>query len=139
MATLTGELLGVLKENNAQLLTQISAIFSANSSPAPTGAHSSGNGVTGDQDMDDAWDDEDGEDPTWEDVLPSRGRETRRDGGGSAVADRLANPPRSQPSTTLSKITSPTPPSHKQQHHAGTEETASHTAHKGKSRWPCHP
>ena len=49
MATLTpGEILGVLKENNAQLLTQISAIFSANSSPAPTGAYSSGNGVTGD-------------------------------------------------------------------------------------------
>jgi len=94
MATLTpGELLGVPKENNAQFLMQISAIFSANSSPAPTGAHSSGNGVTGDQDMDDAWDEEDGEDPTWEDVLPTRGRETRRDGGGSAVANRLANPP----------------------------------------------
>jgi len=94
MATLTpGELLGVLKGNNAQLLTQISAIFSANSSPAPTCAQSSGNGVTGDQDMDDAWDDEDGEDPTWEDVLPTRGRETRRGGGGFAVADRLANPP----------------------------------------------
>jgi len=34
MATLTpGELLGVLKENNAQVLTQTSAIFSANSPP----------------------------------------------------------------------------------------------------------
>jgi len=91
MATLTpDELLGVLKENNAQLLTQIPAIFSANCSPAPTGAQSSGNGVTGDQDMDDAWDDEDGEDLTWEDVLPRRGHETRRDGGGFAVADALA-------------------------------------------------
>jgi len=93
MAKLTpGELLGVFKENNAQLLTQISAIFSANGSPGPKGTHSSGNGVTGDQDMDDAWDEEDGEDQTWEDVLPTRGRETRRDGGGSALADRLANP-----------------------------------------------
>jgi len=78
----TGGALGVLKENNAKLLTQISAIFSANRSPAPTGAHSSGNGVTGDQDMDDAWDEEDGEEPTWEDVLPNRARETCRDGGG---------------------------------------------------------
>jgi len=94
MATLTpGELLGVLKENSAQLLTQIAAILSANSSPAPTGAQSSRNGVTGDQDMDDAWDADDGEEPTWEDVLSTRGIETRRDGGGSAVADRLANPP----------------------------------------------
>jgi len=48
MAMLTpGELLGGLKENNAQLLTQISAIVRANSSTAPTGAQSSGNGVTG--------------------------------------------------------------------------------------------
>jgi len=94
MATLTpGELFGALKENNAQLLTQISAIFSSNSSPAPTGAQSSRNGVTGDQHMHDAWDHEDGEDPTWEDVLPTRGRETRRDDGGSAVTESLANPP----------------------------------------------
>jgi len=94
MATLTpGELLGVPKENKAQLLTQIAAIFSANSSPAPTGAQSSGNGVIGDQDIDDAWDEDDGEEQNMEDVLPTRGRETRRDGGGSAVADRLANPP----------------------------------------------
>jgi len=57
LATLTpGELLGGLKENNAQLLTLMSAIFSANSSTAPTGAQSSGNGVTGDQEMDEAWD-----------------------------------------------------------------------------------
>jgi len=94
MATLTpGELLGVLKENNAQLLTQISAIFSANSSPTPTGAQPSGNGVTGDQDMDDAWDNDDDQEPSWEDVLPGRGRKTRRDGNGAAVAARLANPP----------------------------------------------
>jgi len=94
MATLTsGELLGVLEENNTQLLTQIAAIFSANSSPAPTGAQSSGNGVTGDQDMDDACGEDDGGEPTWEEVLPPRGRETRRYGGVSAVADRLANPP----------------------------------------------
>jgi len=80
MATITpGELLGVLRENNAHLVTQISAIFSANSSPAPTGAQTSGNGVTGDQDMDDAWDEDDGGEPTWEGVLPARGRETRRD------------------------------------------------------------
>jgi len=71
MATLTpGELLGVLKEKNAQLLTHISAIFSTNSSPAPTDAQSSGNGVTGDQDMDDAWDEDDGGEPTWEDFPP---------------------------------------------------------------------
>jgi len=64
MVTLTpGERLGVLKENNAQLLTQVSAIFSANSSPAPKGAQTIGNGVTGDQDMDDAWDAEDGGEP----------------------------------------------------------------------------
>jgi len=50
----TEELLGVLKGNNHQSLTQISAIFSGNSSPAPTGAQTSGNGVTGDQKMDDA-------------------------------------------------------------------------------------
>jgi len=94
MATLTpGGLLVFIKENNAQLLTQISAIFSANSSPAPTGAQTSDNGFTGDQDMDDAWDEDEGEEPTWEDVLPTRGREARRDGGGSAVAARLANPP----------------------------------------------
>jgi len=43
--------------------------------------------------MDDAWDEGDGEEPTWEDVLPTRGLETRRDGGGSAVAARLSNPP----------------------------------------------
>jgi len=89
----TGRAFGGFKGNNAQLLTQISAIFSANSSPAPTGAQTSGNGVTGDQDMDDALEEDDGGEPTWEDVLPTRGRETRRDGGGSAVADRLANPP----------------------------------------------
>jgi len=113
MATFTpGELLVNLKKNNAQLRTQISAILSANSFPAPTGAHSSGNGVTGDQDMDDDWDEEDGEDPSWEDVLPTRGRETRWYGGGSPVTDRLATHSRSQPSTTLSKIMSPTPPSH---------------------------
>jgi len=94
MATFTsGELLGVLQEKNAQLLTQISAIFSANSFPAPTGAQTSGNGVTGDQDMDDPWDENDGEEPTWEDILPARGHETRRNGGGSAVAARLSNPP----------------------------------------------
>jgi len=63
------------KGGNAQSLAQISAIFSANSSPAPTGAQSSGKGVTGDQDMDDAWDEGDGEEPTWEDVIPTRGRE----------------------------------------------------------------
>jgi len=34
-----------------------------------------------------------GGEPTWEDVFPTRVRETRRDGGGSDVADRLANPP----------------------------------------------
>jgi len=89
MATLTpGELLGVLKEKNAQLLTQIYAILSANSSPAPTGAQTSGNGVTGDQDMDDAWDEDDGEEPTWEDVLPTRGRETRRFGSSGSTAGR---------------------------------------------------
>jgi len=94
MATLTpGEPLGVVKENDAQLLTQISAIFSANSSPAPTGAQTNGNGVTGDQDMDDALDDDDGEEPTWEGVFPTWGRETRRDGGVSAVAARLSNSP----------------------------------------------
>jgi len=60
METLTpGWLFGVLKENNAQLLTQVSAISSAKSSPAPTGAQASGNGVTGDQGMDDAWDEVD--------------------------------------------------------------------------------
>jgi len=139
MATLTPEeVLGVLKKNNTQSLTQISAIFIANSSPAPTGAQPSGNGVTGDQEVDDAWDDEDGGDPTWEDVLPTRGRETRRDGGGSAVANRLANPPPSQPSTKFSEITSPTPPFHKQQHHVGTEGTASYTACKERSRLPFH-
>jgi len=130
MATLTpGELFGALKENNAQLLTQISAIFSSNSSPAPTGAQSSRNGVTGDQHMHDAWDHEDGEDPTRGDVLPTRGRKARRDDGGSAVTERLNNPP---------PLTSITPPFHKQQHHARTEEGASYTAYKGKSRWPCH-
>jgi len=66
---------------------------SANSSPAPTGAQTSGDGVTGDHEMDDACDEDDGEEPTWEDVLPTRGRETRREGGESAVADRLARPP----------------------------------------------
>jgi len=97
MATL--ELLGVLKENNAQWRTQCSATFSVNSSPAPTVAQNSGNGATGDQYMDDAWDENDGEEPTLEGVLPprgrtyTRGRETRRDGGASAVAARLANPP----------------------------------------------
>jgi len=73
--------LGVLKEKNGQLLTQVSAILSANSSRAPTGAQTSGNGGTGDQDMDDAWDEGDGGEPTWDDVLPTRGRETRRDCG----------------------------------------------------------
>jgi len=34
-------------------------------------------GLPRDQDMDDAWDEDDGEEPTWEDVLPTRGRETR--------------------------------------------------------------
>jgi len=76
MATLTaGVLLGVLKENHAQLLTQIYATFSANSSPAPMGAQTSGNGFTGDQDMDGAWDENDGEEPTLEDVLPTSGLE----------------------------------------------------------------
>jgi len=87
------ELLGLLKENNAQLLTQISEIFSANSCTDPTGAQSSANGVTGNQDMDDAWDEEYGEEPTSEEVLPTRGRERRQHGGDSAVADRLDNPP----------------------------------------------
>jgi len=65
MATLTpGELLGVLRENKAQLLTHISAIFSGNSSPAPTGAQASGNGVTGDQEMDGVWDGDDSEEQT---------------------------------------------------------------------------
>jgi len=77
------------------LMTQISALFSASSSPAPTGAQPSGNEVTGDQEMGDAWDDEDGGDPTWEDVLPTRGRETRRDGGGSAVGTGWPTHPRS--------------------------------------------
>jgi len=125
MATLTlGSFWGVLRGNNAQLLTQISAILSANSSPAPTGAQTSGNVVTGDQDMDDAWDEDDGEEPTWEDVLPTRGRETRREGGGSAVAARLANPPLSSINGIVKKHV-PRPPSHKQQHPEGTEETAS--------------
>jgi len=62
------------------------------SSPAPTGGQSSGSGVTGDQDMDDTWDEDGGEEPTWEDVLLIRGRETRRDVGGSAVADPLPVP-----------------------------------------------
>jgi len=94
MATLSPwELFGVLKENNTQLLTQIPAIFSANSPPAPKGPQSSGNGVTGNQDMDDAWDEEYGEEPTSEEVLPTRGRERRQHGGDSAVADRLDNPP----------------------------------------------
>jgi len=56
MATLTpGEPLGVSKRT----MKQISAILSANSSPAPKGAQSSGNGVTGDEEMDDAWDEDD--------------------------------------------------------------------------------
>jgi len=85
MATLTpGELLGVSKQNNAQLLTQIAAILSANSSPAPTGAQSSGNRVIGDQDIDDAWDEYYGEELTWEDIIPTRGR----DHAGMAVGLR---------------------------------------------------
>jgi len=77
MATLTpGGLLVVLKENNARLLTQFSANFSANSSPVSTGAQTSGNGVTGDQDTDDAWDEDNGGETTWEDVNPTWGRET---------------------------------------------------------------
>jgi len=43
--------------------------------------------------MDDAWEEDDGEEPTWEDVLPTRGRKPRREGGPSAVAGRLADPP----------------------------------------------
>jgi len=105
--------------------------------PALLGAQKIGNGVTGNQGMDDAWDEDDGREPTWEDVLPTRGRETRRDGGGSEVAARLANPP-SRPITTSSIITSATPPSRKQQHHEGTEDTVSYTACEGKSESHCH-
>jgi len=47
-----GGAFGVLNENNAQFLTQISAIFSASSSPDPTGSQESGNGVTAEQEMD---------------------------------------------------------------------------------------
>jgi len=81
--------------------------------------------------MDDSWDEDDGGEPTWEDVLPTSGREKLRDGGVSAVADRLANPP-SRPLTTSSEFTSLTPPFRKQQHHAGTEEAASYTANTGR-------
>jgi len=116
MATLApGVLLGVLKENNAQLLTQISAVFRDDSSPAPKGAKTSGNELTGDQTMDDARGEYEGEEPTWEDVLPTRGRETRRDGGGSAAEARLTNPPSAI--NDIVKITSPTPPYRKQRHH----------------------
>jgi len=48
-----------------------------------------------------AWDDDDGEESTWEDELPTRGREKRRDGGGrggssagqplSAINDTVKN------------------------------------------------
>jgi len=54
------------------LLTQISAMISANSSPAPTGVQTSGNGDTGDQEMNDEWDEDDTEEPSWEDVLLAR-------------------------------------------------------------------
>jgi len=65
MATPTPrEIFRVLKENNAHLLTQISAIFSANSSPTPKGAQATARRVTGDQGMEEAWDEDDGEEPS---------------------------------------------------------------------------
>lgn len=59
-----GMLFGVFKEKNAQLLTHIPTTFSINSSPAPTGAQTSGRGVAGDEDLDDASDEDDGDEPT---------------------------------------------------------------------------
>jgi len=71
--------------------------FSARTSPPPGQAlkqrgWGGSNGVTGEQGMGDAWDEENVEELFWEDVRPARGRERRRDGGGAAVAARLANP-----------------------------------------------
>jgi len=80
-----------LKDNNAQYLTQMSAMISADRSPAPTGVQSSGNGDTGDQQMNGAWDGDENKELSWEDVLPTRGRETRRARGGAALAARLAS------------------------------------------------
>jgi len=62
MATVTpGAFWGVFKENNVWSVTKLSAMISANSSPAKTGVKTSGNGANGDQEMVYAWDEDDGE------------------------------------------------------------------------------
>jgi len=59
----------------------------------PDGRSNKRQRVSGDQDMDNAWNEHDGGHPIWEELLPTRGRETRQNGGGSVMTDRLANPP----------------------------------------------
>jgi len=76
--------------------------------------------------MDDAWDEDEGGEPTWEDVLPLRGRETRRDGAGSAVADQLANPLSAINGIVRIYVSYGAVP--QQQYHEGTEETPSRRA-----------
>lgn len=53
----------------------------------------SNNGDSGDQEMNDACDGNDVEKPSWEEVLPARGRDTCLGGGVAAAEARLDTPP----------------------------------------------
>jgi len=136
MATLTpGELLWVNKENNAQLLTPIPAIFSANSSPRTDGRSDKPQRVYRRPRHYDAWVKMTAKNRPGRTYFPPRDVKH----AGTAVVFRwwvrggsTAGQPPLSAIKESSRLTSPTPPFRRQQHQEETEETASYIACKEK-------